>query len=160
MDEVQMVGGGKTEQMVSLIPRISSFAVSGTPARTQVNDLKHVIKFLRIEDLIGPQRLWERLQRSGFADQFAALFQEHAIRTMKSTVSDELTIPQQTRYLVGIDLGPVERHVYDQSLELALTDLGLDARGVSASAGWEIDPTLLRSSIRRLRGLCTHPQVG
>ena len=30
---------------------------------------------------------------------------------MKSTVTNELTIPQQTRYLVGIDLGRVERHV-------------------------------------------------
>lgn len=33
------------------------------------------------------------------------------IRTMKSAVKDELTIPQQTRYLVSIDLGRVERHV-------------------------------------------------
>jgi hypothetical protein len=30
---------------------------------------------------------------------------------MKSTVKDELTIPQQTRYLVPIELGRVERHV-------------------------------------------------
>ena len=61
---------------------------------------------------------------------------------MKSTVKNELTIPQQTWYLVGIDSGPMERHVYDQSLELALTDLGLDMWGVVASMGWEINPTL------------------
>ena len=30
---------------------------------------------------------------------------------MKSNVTSELTIPQQTRYLVAIDLGKVERHV-------------------------------------------------
>ena len=30
--------------MVSLIPRLSSFAVSGTPARAQVADLMHVLK--------------------------------------------------------------------------------------------------------------------
>lgn len=64
MDEVQMAGGSKTEyvsflprtklvidfissssrRMVSLIPRISSFAVSGTPARNSVDELKHVLK--------------------------------------------------------------------------------------------------------------------
>ena len=32
-------------------------------------------------------------------------------RTMKSNVKNELTIPQQTRYLVGIELGKIERHV-------------------------------------------------
>lgn len=31
-------------EMVSLIPRVSSFAVSGTPARSTVDDLIHVLK--------------------------------------------------------------------------------------------------------------------
>ena len=31
MDEVQQVGGGHAAEMVSLIPRLSSLAVSGTP---------------------------------------------------------------------------------------------------------------------------------
>lgn len=49
--------------------------------------------------------------------------------------------------------------VYDQNFESALLELGLDARGVAASAGWEIDAGLLRSWLRKLRGICTHPQV-
>ncbi|KAJ3901958.1 SNF2 family N-terminal domain-containing protein [Lentinula edodes] len=157
MDEVQMVGGGKTEDMVSLIPRRSSLAVSGTPARAQVSDLSHVLKFLRFD--IEP-RLWKRLLLPGFAGEFYRLFKHYSVRTMKSQVSHELTIPQQTRYLVSIDMGKVERLVYDQSFEAILNDLGLDARGVAASEGWEVDGALLRSSIRRLRGICTHPQVG
>ncbi|KAG6916879.1 hypothetical protein DXG01_004788 [Tephrocybe rancida] len=161
MDEVQMVGGGKIEDMVSLIPRLSSFAVSGTPARQQVTDLMHVLKFLRVDDAIGSARLWSRLTSTGFgAAHFAALFQEYGIRTLKANVKDELTIPQQTRYLVSISMGPVEKHVYDQALEAALQDLGLDARGIAASDGWQIDGTVLRAAIRRLRGICTHPQVG
>jgi hypothetical protein len=32
-------------------------------------------------------------------------------RTMKSNITAELTIPKQTRYLVPIELGKVERHV-------------------------------------------------
>jgi E3 ubiquitin-protein ligase SHPRH len=96
---------------------------------------------------------------------------------MKSEVKDELTIPQQTRYLVGVEMNKVERQVsplqatcgssanfefqvYDQTLEQALRILGLDAQGVAASSGWEVDGSVLRNQIRRLRGLCTHPQVG
>ncbi|KIK58783.1 hypothetical protein GYMLUDRAFT_245868 [Collybiopsis luxurians FD-317 M1] len=70
-------------------------------------------------------------------------------------------MPQQTRYLVSIDLGRVERLVYDQSFEAILNDLGLDARGVAATENWEVDVTLLRASIRRLRGIALiHRLVG
>ena len=39
------------------------------------------------------------------------LLSDHSDRTMKVSVSGELTIPKQTRYLVPIELGRVERHV-------------------------------------------------
>lgn len=72
--------------------------------------------------------MWNRLLKPAFAGEFAAFFQRYAVRygpemlfkhsptqsfrrTMKSSVKTELTIPQQTRYLVGIELGKVERHV-------------------------------------------------
>ncbi|PPQ99586.1 hypothetical protein CVT24_005165 [Panaeolus cyanescens] len=160
MDEVQMVGGGQAAEMVSLIPRLSSFAVSGTPAKSQVADLIHVLRFLRVDDIIGSNRAWQRLLKPGYAKDFTEFLQFYGIRTVKSIISDELTIPQQTRYLVPIEMGRVERHVYDQTLETILLDLGLDARGVAANDGWTVDGALLRSSIRRLRGICTHPQVG
>ncbi|THH15865.1 hypothetical protein EW146_g4683 [Bondarzewia mesenterica] len=160
MDEVQMVGGGKTQEMVSLIPRYSSFAVSGTPARAQVSDLSHVLRFLRVDSDIYSPRIWKSLTRPAFAGQFAALFQRYAIRTMKASVKDELTIPQQTRFLVPIELGKVERHVYDQNIEKALLELGLDARGVAATENWEINTNVLRTWLRKLRQICTHPLVG
>ncbi|KAI0702634.1 SNF2 family N-terminal domain-containing protein [Earliella scabrosa] len=160
MDEVQMVGGGKTEEMVSLIPRLSSFAVSGTPARAQVADLIHVLKFLRVSAVTDVARAWIRLQRPGYVHEFVELFRRYTVRTMKEAVKNELTIPPQTRYLVPIELGRVERHVYDQTLDAALLDLGLDARGVAATENWEVDVGKLRHWLRRLRGLCTHPQVG
>ncbi|TBU46840.1 SNF2 family N-terminal domain-containing protein [Dichomitus squalens] len=160
MDEVQMVGGGKTEEMVSLIPRLSSFAVSGTPARSQVADLIHVLKFLRIGAVTDVPRTWTRLQLPGYVHEFTELFRRYTVRTMKEAVKEELTIPPQTRYLVPIELGRVERHFYDQTLDAALLDLGLDARGVAATENWEVDVAKLRHWLRRLRGLCTHPQVG
>ncbi|KAF8439971.1 SNF2 family N-terminal domain-containing protein [Boletus edulis BED1] len=160
MDEVQMMGTGKLEEMVSLIPRLSSWAVSGTPARAQVSDLISVLRFLRINDLVEPKRMWDRLLQSKFKDLFVTMFQKYSVRTLKSAVKGELTIPQQQRYLVGIELGRVERHVYDQALEEALAELGLDARGVAAYGGWQADASVLRNVLRRLRGICTHPQVG
>ncbi|KAL5520312.1 hypothetical protein ACEPAG_9526 [Sanghuangporus baumii] len=160
MDEVQMVGGGKTEEMVSLIPRLSSYAVSGTPARASVDDLIHVIKFLRIGAVIESPKVWPRLQKPGFAMYFKDLFERIAVRTMKVKVQDELTIPQQKRFVVPIELGKVEKHVYDENLERALNELGLDSEGVAASSGWQLDVNLLRHWMRRLRGICTHPQVG
>lgn len=44
-------------------------------------------------------------------------------------------------------------------MEQALLALGFDARGVTADERL-LDPVLLRSWIRKLRGICTHPQVG
>jgi hypothetical protein len=35
-------------RMVSLIPRISSWAVSGTPAKVQVADLMHLLKYVLV----------------------------------------------------------------------------------------------------------------
>jgi len=49
--------------------------------------------------------------------------------------------------------------VYDQAFEGMLLEIGLDARGVASSAGWDVDGNMLRSAIRRLRGICTHPQL-
>jgi E3 ubiquitin-protein ligase SHPRH len=98
--------------------------------------------------------------------------------TLKGQIAKELTIPPQTRYLVPVELGPVERQVYifvsfcylvvlksttkayDQSLELALGQLGFDARGVVARSGWDINIGSLRNWLRTLRGIATHPQVG
>ena len=48
---------------------------------------------------------------------------------------------------------------YDQNMERALLALGFDARGVTVDEKL-LDPVLLRTWIRKLRGICTHPQVG
>lgn len=47
----------------------------------------------------------------GFCDIFQNLFRSISVRTLKAEVQDELTIPSQKRYVVGVEMGPVERHV-------------------------------------------------
>lgn len=39
-------------------------------------------------------------------------------------------------------------------------DLGLDVRGVAAASSWSLDVSVLRNWVKKLRGICTHPQVG
>ncbi|KAJ6581273.1 SNF2 family N-terminal domain-containing protein [Mycena capillaripes] len=162
MDEVQMAGADMSSiDMVSMIPRLASFAVSGTPARTQISDLMHVLKFLRVDCHVSYPRCWARLALPGYSAYFTTFFQNIAIRTTKASVATELTIPQQTRFLVSIEMGPVERHVYDQNLEEILLELGLDARGVDVRGeNHTPDGAVLRTALRRLRAICTHPQIG
>ncbi|KAG8900823.1 hypothetical protein FRB99_005746 [Tulasnella sp. 403] len=159
MDEVQLVGGGKAAEMVSLIPRRSSLAVSGTPAKAHIHDLIAPLRFLGIHHLLQRDKAWNRLLLPGFYGSFTDMFDRYAIRTHKAE-AEGLSIPKQTRYVVPIDLGMIERHFYDQALEGALRELGLDARGVPLFEDWELDGALLRSWIRKLRMACIHPQVG
>jgi len=60
---------------------------------------------------VGTSRAWGRLLTPQFEDLFAQMFKKYAIRTLKASVKDELTIPKQRRYAVEIDFGKVERHV-------------------------------------------------
>jgi E3 ubiquitin-protein ligase SHPRH len=70
-----------------------------------------LFRYLRADPLLLVPRVWSQLLEPDSASDFARLFQHYTIRTVKSSVKDELTIPQQTRYLVPITLGRVERHV-------------------------------------------------
>lgn len=82
--------------MVSLIPRLSSYAVSGTPARSKVADLIHVLKyvlkslpstayeppssFLRIDIIEQTPRIWTRLLKPGYTGELLELFNRYTIR--------------------------------------------------------------------------------
>lgn len=83
-----------------------------------------------MDNAVGSTRLWNRLIQPSYAAELADFFRHYTIRyacsairsfsfrfliiisrTMKSTLEAELTIPQQTRYLVSIEMGRIERHV-------------------------------------------------
>ncbi|TXT06109.1 hypothetical protein VHUM_03582 [Vanrija humicola] len=91
--------------------------------------------------------MWHRLTQPANARAFHGLFQPLAVRTTKAEVIDEFHIPQQTRYVVPIDLSNIESHYYFDTLERQRERLG---RG-EVSVG---------SSLRHLRQICTHIQVG
>lgn len=85
--------------MVSLIPRLSSFAVSGTPARAQVSDLISVLRFLRVSDLVKPTRMWNRLLKHEFKDLFVSLFQKYSVRL--ASMSRKVVIVTDSVYCTG-----------------------------------------------------------
>lgn len=146
MDEVQLQGNqSQAAEMVSLIPRKFSLAMSGTPARTNVLDLAGSLNFLRVP---GVNRvMWHRLTQLANRPAFHGLFQPLAVRTTKAEVIDEFHIPHQTRFVVPIDLSNIESHYYFDTLERQRERL-------------RRDEVSLGSSLRHLRQICTHIQVG
>ncbi|KAF9238471.1 SNF2 family N-terminal domain-containing protein [Melanogaster broomeanus] len=157
MDEVQMMGTGKSEEMVSLIPRLSSFAVSGTPARAEISDLIRVLRFLRVHDLVAPARIWNRLLKHDFKDMFAAFFERYSV-SLGGSSDMYVSFQAEFKYSLGCLYGFCR--CTTKHWKAALIELGLDARGVAGYEGWTVDASVLRNILRRLRGICTHPQVG
>lgn len=156
-DEIQMVGNTtRAAEVVSMIPRIYSIAVSGTPVK-HINDLNAFFRFLRIHD-VHPSLL---------RDEASSLFAPHLFRTLrdlttrhlKSAVKKELTLPPQHRYIMPIDFTAVETAYYEDVWNTGLLNLGLDASGGPTRQDWELDESLMRRQLLLLRQACTHPQV-
>ncbi|WVQ69001.1 uncharacterized protein L199_007213 [Kwoniella botswanensis] len=162
MDEVQLAGDqSDAANMVSLIPRKNSLAVSGTPARADIKDLMGSLKFLRVPLIPYDQRIWHRLQQASMRSAFEGLFRTIAIRTTKKEVSGEFNLPHQTRYVVPIELSEIELHYYNDTLDRFRERLRLPLYpGEPRPEDWVLDRHLFIACLRNLRQICTHIQVG
>lgn len=162
MDEVQLCGDSSASaNMVSLIPRQNSLAVSGTPAKTDIKDLMGSLRFLRVPVLPHDNRLWHRLQQPPMRPAFDGLFQTIAVRTTKKDVSGEFNLPHQRRFVIPVELSEIEMHYYSDTLERQRVRLGLSADPADPRpSDWYLDPALFRSCLQNLRQICTHIQVG
>ncbi|GAA6044440.1 hypothetical protein JCM8097_006647 [Rhodosporidiobolus ruineniae] len=170
MDEAQMVGDsvGPTSETASLISRRFSWAVTSTPLKDRISDLKPLLTFLRVEPIVsgrtGIQRLLEE------TTSFKRLWNEIGTRTLKSQVTHELTLPQQRRAIVPVDFTAVEKFHYDERYTEALNAIGLgpDGRprdtGVDRDTGeplpWIPDKGEMNRWLTLLRQLAIHPQLG
>ncbi|WRT65006.1 uncharacterized protein IL334_001947 [Kwoniella shivajii] len=162
MDEVQLQGDQSgAANMVSLIPRKNSLAVSGTPARADIKDLMGSLKFLRVPVLPFDNRLWRRLQQPSMRPAFEGLFRSISVRTTKKEVSGEFNLPHQARFVVPIELSEIELHYYNDTLERFRERLHLPADPREARpAEWTFDRHLFIVCLKNLRQICTHIQVG
>nr|XP_019047438.1 E3 ubiquitin-protein ligase SHPRH [Kwoniella bestiolae CBS 10118]OCF26368.1 E3 ubiquitin-protein ligase SHPRH [Kwoniella bestiolae CBS 10118] len=162
MDEVQLAGDqSDAANMVSLIPRKNSLAVSGTPARADIKDLMGSLKFLRVPLVPYDHRIWHRLQQPSMRSAFEGLFRSIAVRTTKKEVSGEFNLPHQTRFVVPIELSEIELHYYNDTLERFRERLRLPLYpGEPRPDDWVLDRHLFIVCLRNLRQICTHIQVG
>lgn len=140
-------------EMVSLIPRKNSLAVSGTPAKADIKDLMGVLRFLRVPILPFEPKLWHRLRQPSFRPAFEGLFRAISVRTTKRQVQDELVIPRQSRYVIPIELSQIEQHYY-------LDTLSRQRMTIGNQGGGGLDRAVLRRCLLDLRQICTHIQVG
>jgi E3 ubiquitin-protein ligase SHPRH len=147
--------------MVSLVPRVNSLAMSGTPARTDIKDLMGSLRFLRVPVLPYDARLWHRLQQPSMRPAFEGIFRELSVRTTKKEVAGEFSLPAQSRFVVPIELSEIELTYYNDTL-LRQRDMLRLPEDVSEARpdDWVLDRALFRSCLKTLRQICTHLQVG
>jgi len=147
--------------MVSLVPRVNSLAMSGTPARTDIKDLMGSLRFLRVPVLPYDARLWHRLQQPSMRQAFEGIIRELAVRTTKKEVAGEFSLPAQSRFVVPVELSEIELTYYNDTLQRQRDLLRLPEENDEARPDdWVLDRALFRNCLKTLRQICTHLQVG
>lgn len=167
LDEAQMVESGVTAaaRVACRLPRIHSWAVSGTPLKKNVQDLHGLLIFLRYSPFNGPngERLWRRLIDLD-KPLFRSIFKCMALRHTKLHVRDELHLPPQKRVVVTVPFTTIEQQHYSSLFTEMCDEVGLDLEGAPLRDSWSPeDPKTIeamRSFLTRLRQTCLHPQVG
>jgi E3 ubiquitin-protein ligase SHPRH len=165
LDEAQMVESGVSQaaQVARLIPRVNSWAVSGTPLRSGHKDLYGLVLFLRAEPFSQSMLIWNRL-----LDYYRPLFKEFlgkiAIRHSKNLVREDLRLPPQTRHTITVPFTAIEEQHYNQLFQEMCEDVGLDRVGGPLSGDWDPNAPAaierMRTWLSRLRQTCLHPEVG
>ncbi|KAK6437758.1 hypothetical protein LTR95_006048 [Oleoguttula sp. CCFEE 5521] len=165
MDEAQMLESSVTAaaRVACKIPRVHSWAVSGTPLRKDVADLLGLLVFLRMRLLANNTRLWSHLI-TNHRHTFKRLFGTIALRHTKAQIRDELRLPPQKRVVITMPFTAIEQQHYRTLVEEMCQDLHVEPDGSPLIGDW--DPNhpktteAMRAWLLRLRQTCLHPQVG
>lgn len=158
LDEAQMIEGASVSQaaaVANMIPRVMSWAVSGTPMRRHVEDLHSLLMFLDLQPLASNKRLWRTLTTPPFRALLLSSFQRIMHRYAKKDVRQELALPRQYRLVYGIHFSEVERANYDEKWEQCLAECDLNNLDDE-----EVNTESLQSWLTRLRQTCCHPTIG
>ncbi|KAE8350169.1 SNF2 family N-terminal domain-containing protein [Aspergillus coremiiformis] len=159
IDEAQMIESGVSNaaRVARLIPRHNAWAVTGTPLRKDITDLRGLLLFLHYEPFC---EVWNRLC-SSFRPELATIVRKIALRHSKDHVRSELHIPRQKRVVITIPFTAVEEQRYGQLYEEMCEACGLDPSGAPLNGGWDPDdPSIIermRSWLTKLRRTCLHP---
>jgi E3 ubiquitin-protein ligase SHPRH len=162
LDEAQMIETGVSQAatVARIIPRCNAWAVSGTPLRKDVQDLRGLLIFLRCDALANNKALWNSQDKA----TFRGIFKQIALRHTKDKIRNELRLPPQRRAVITVSFTAIEEQNYNDMFRQMsdacwLTDEGQPKPGF---LGWD-HPTVIermREWLVRLRQTCLHAHVG
>jgi E3 ubiquitin-protein ligase SHPRH len=161
LDEAQMVESGVSQQatVARLIPRVNAWAVSGTPLRKDIQDLRGLLVFLRYEPYSTCKPIWDRLDKATFKDIFGQI----AMRHTKDKIRNELTLPPQKRMVIRVPFTAIEEQNYSEMIRQMCEDCGLSPEGLPLGENVDASPfpvDKMRDWLVRLRQTCLHLHVG
>ncbi|KAL1793081.1 hypothetical protein ACET3X_008063 [Alternaria dauci] len=162
LDEAQMVESGVSQaaQVARIIPRCNAWAVSGTPLRKDVQDLRGLLIFLRCDAFANNKAVWTRLDKA----LFKGIFSEISVRNTKARVRDDLQIPPQKRVVITVPFTTIEEQHYNEMMRQMCDACWLTPEGKPKEDGRdETHPEVverMREWLIRLRQTCLHANVG
>ena len=165
LDEAQMVESGVTAaaRVACRLPRVNSWAVTGTPLRKDVQDLLGLLIFLRYRPFSEDVRLWSHLI-TNHRHLFRQIFGQIALRHTKAHIREDLQLPPQKRVVITVPFTAVEQQHYSTLFGQMCEDLKVQNDGSPTIDDWDpSDPKTveaMRTWLVRLRQTCLHPQVG
>jgi E3 ubiquitin-protein ligase SHPRH len=161
LDEAQMVENGVSQAatVARIIPRCNAWAVSGTPLRKDVQDLRGLLTFLRYRPF-ADQAVWSRLDKL----TFRTIFNQIALRHTKDKIRGELQLPPQKRVVITVPFTAIEEQNYTDMIRQMCTACFLDSEGLSVRDDRDANhPEVIdrmREWLVRLRQTCLHANVG
>ncbi|KAI2641841.1 SNF2 family N-terminal domain-containing protein [Hypomontagnella submonticulosa] len=165
LDEAQQVESGVSSaaRLATLIPRVNSWGITGTPVKENVKDLWGLLVFLRYEPFASSMAIWDGLMTT-HKHLFKPLFNCISLRHTKSAIRDELRLPPQKRYVMTIPFTTVEEQHYQAQFKELTQRFGLDESGAPLLDNWDPeDPRiidLMKRALARLRQSIMHPSLG
>jgi E3 ubiquitin-protein ligase SHPRH len=158
LDEAQMVENGVSQAatVARTIPRINAWAVTGTPVRKDIDDLRGLLIFLRYH-----------LPGGGKFDNksvFRQIFNQLAVRHNKDKIRNELQIPPQKRVVINVPFTVIEQQNYSEMVRQMCDACWFSPTGEPLRNDRDADhPEVIermREWLIRLRQTCLHAHVG
>jgi E3 ubiquitin-protein ligase SHPRH len=162
LDEAQMIESGVSQaaKVARIIPRCNAWAVSGTPLRKDVQDLRGLLIFLRCDAFANNKAVWDRLDK----DSFRAIFNQIALRHTKDKIREELRLPPQKRVVITVPFTTIEEQNYSDMVRQMCDACWLTPEGHPLDDGRDAThPEVIermREWLVRLRQTCLHAHVG
>ncbi|RAR15869.1 ATP-dependent DNA helicase [Stemphylium lycopersici] len=162
LDEAQMVENGVSQaaQVARIIPRCNAWAVTGTPLRKDIQDLRGLLIFLRCDAFANNTAVWSRLDKASFK----GIFNEITLRNTKDKIRDEVQLPPQKRIVITVPFTAIEEQYYDEMMQRMCDSCWLTSEGLPEDEERGLDdPEIIermRDWLVRLRQTCLHANVG